>query len=228
MSSTRLPGKVLADVVGEPLLALLLRRLGRAQSVEETVVATSTDASDDPLVALCEDLGVRVHRGSLDDVLGRIAAAAAGHDGAVVRITADCPLIDADIVDEVVALLSATPAAQYASNIEPRTYPDGLDVEALDAAVLAELDREVTHRDEREHVTLAIRRDPHRYGAAALVCELGLGELRWTVDTPSDLEFVRAVVGRLGERRHVAGLAEILATVREAPSLANIDEHVRG
>jgi spore coat polysaccharide biosynthesis protein SpsF (cytidylyltransferase family) len=213
MSSTRLPGKVLADVGGEPLLALLVARLMRARTLDAIVVATSDDPSDDPIAELVPSLGARLHRGDLHDVLHRFATAVAGHDGTVVRITADCPLIDPALVDEVVALREDTPGCRYASNIEPRTYPDGLDVEALDAALLRELDATVAEPELREHVTLTIRRDLDAHGAAAIVHEPDLGDLRWTVDTPEDLEFVRGVVERLGERRHTAGLDEILAAL---------------
>jgi spore coat polysaccharide biosynthesis protein SpsF (cytidylyltransferase family) len=228
MSSTRLPGKVLADVDGEPMLALLLTRLIRAHTIDDVVVATSIDRSDDAVAALCRDLGVRAYRGSLTDVLGRVAKAVGGHDGIIVRITADCPLVDPQIVDAVVRLLRASPGSRYACNIEPRTYPDGLDAEALDAGTLAMLDATVTDTQEREHVTLAIRRNPRRYGLVALVGEPNLGDLRWTVDTAADLDFVRAVVSRLGSRRHDAALDEVLNAIRARPSLARMKGGVRG
>ena len=228
-SSTRLPGKVLADIGGEPMLGLLLRRVQQARSVGEVVVATSDRPADDRLEQLGAQLGVRVFRGSLEDVLGRMAAAAAGHDGPVVRLTGDCPLIDPHVVDEVVALLAATPGCRYASNVEPRAHPDGLDVEALAPGLIAELAAEVTDPGDREHVTLAVRHDPQRYGAAALSAEASdLAELRWTVDTELDLAFVRALVARLGDRRHTAGMNEILDAIRQAPSLAAMAGGRRG
>lgn len=220
MSSERLPGKVLADVRGEPMLELLLRRLNRGQQVGSVVVATSTDEEDDPVSELAESLGFGSHRGSRDDVLGRLAEAAAGHEGTVVRVTGDCPLIDPEVVDAVIALLDATPGCAYASNVDPRTYPDGLDVEALPSAVLAELAREATDAADREHVTMMIRREPERWPRASLEGSEDLAELRWTVDTEEDLEFVREVVPRLGERRYAAGLGEIREAALRDPSLA--------
>jgi spore coat polysaccharide biosynthesis protein SpsF len=225
MTSTRLPGKSLADVGGEPLAALVLRRLGRASSVERVVLATSEEPADDPLVALAAEVGVGVHRGPRDDVLTRIAGAAAGHTGPVVRITADCPLIDPGVVDNVVGLFARTPGCAYASNVEPRTYPDGMDVEVIAGDALAAADAEATDPFEREHVTTAIRRDPDRFPAAALVHEgEDLGDVRWTVDHPEDLEVVREIVARLGDRRHDAGLDEILAAVRREPSLVHVHD----
>jgi spore coat polysaccharide biosynthesis protein SpsF len=209
MSSTRLPGKVLADIGGEPALELMLKRLGRARSLDRIVVATSTDASDDALEAASP---APVYRGPLEDVLARYAGAIGDWDGVVVRVTADCPLIDPSIVDRVVGLMG--PGVAYASNVEPRTFPDGLDVEAFTADALRSLAASASDPAEREHVTLGLRSRPDRYPPASLVNDVDLGELRWTVDTPEDLEFVRAVVERLGEWRYGAGMDEVLAVVR--------------
>jgi len=229
MSSSRLPGKTLADIEGEPMLALLLRRLASSRGVGEIVVATSTRSDDDPIARLAPALGARVSRGSLLDVLSRFAAAVGEHTGPVVRITGDCPLLDPALVDRVLELLAARPECVYASNIQPRTFPDGLDVEAIDADTLRALaaDR-LLSPEQREHVTSALRAQPQRYPAAALVGELDLGALRWTVDEAADLEFVRALVRRLGPRRHSAGLAELLAAVRRPPSLAGCGGGGRG
>jgi spore coat polysaccharide biosynthesis protein SpsF len=220
MTSTRLPGKTLADVCGEPMLALLLGRLRHASEVGRIVVATSTDPDDDPIEELGRALSFEVYRGERDDVLGRFVGACDGHAGAAVRITGDCPLVDAGIVDEVIRLFHATEGCVYASNIEPRTYPDGLDVEVVACSVLRGLADETDDPDEREHVTIAIRGGPERFPRAALVREEDLGDLRWTVDTAEDLEFLRRLVPRLGPARDRAGLEQILAAVRAEPSLA--------
>lgn len=220
MSSKRLPGKSLADVGGEPSLTLLLRRLSRARELGRVVVATSTGQDDDPVAEVAEASGAEVHRGPLEDVLARFAGAARGHEGPVVRITADCPLVDAGVVDAVVRLLLESPDADYASNIEPRGFPKGLDVEALTSDALARLDSEAAEPSHREHVTLLARERPDLYRRVNLPGSEDLVELRWTVDHPEDLEFVRLVVDRLGDRRHEAGAEEILAAVRSEPSLA--------
>jgi spore coat polysaccharide biosynthesis protein SpsF len=223
MSSTRLPGKVLADVEGEPLLALQLRRLERASRIGRIVVATSDDRSDDAVAELARAVGVGVHRGPLDDVLTRFVGAARGHRGPIVRLTGDCPLTDPELVDAVLEQLAATPGALYASNVEPRTFPDGLDVEALSPDALALADRLATRASDREHVT-TILRGRRDVPSVSLTCADALGHLRWTVDDAQDLAFVRAVVARLGPRRHVAAAREILDAVRTPPSLSGPDD----
>jgi spore coat polysaccharide biosynthesis protein SpsF (cytidylyltransferase family) len=199
----------------------VLRRLGRASTVDRVVLATSEEPADDALEELASSVGVDVHRGPRDDVLTRIAGAAAGHDGPIVRITADCPLIDPGVVDDVVGLFERTPGCAYASNVEPRTYPDGMDVEVVAAAALAAAHAEVKDPFAREHVTTAIRADPQRFPSASLVHEgEDLGDVRWTVDHPEDLEFVRAIVERLGRR---CGYRDVLALLDREPALREIN-----
>ena len=210
MSSTRLPGKALADVGGEPLLALLLARLRHARTLDAIVVATSDRPDDDAIAAAATALDVSVVRGPLEDVLHRFALALGDHPGPVVRITADCPLTDPALVDLVVTRFAQTPGARYGSNVEePRSYPDGLDVEVFTRAALLDADARATTAVEREHVTPLLRADPS--GRVAVDSGRALGHLRWTVDTADDLAAVRTLVARLGDRRHVAPWEEILA-----------------
>ena len=228
MSSRRLPGKVLADVGGEPMLVLQLRRLARARRLARIVVATSAEPSDDAIADVVENLprdgvdgaSIDLFRGALADVLGRFVGAAAGHDGPVVRITADCPFIDPDVVDELLGRFAAASWAAYGSNFQDRTYPDGLDAEVFTPEALALADRLATDPADREHVTTFMRRHPDRFPSVSLVDARRLGRLRWTVDDPEDLEFVRAVVARLGESRYAATMSEVLDAVRRPPSLA--------
>jgi spore coat polysaccharide biosynthesis protein SpsF len=222
MSSVRLPGKSLAVVSGRPMVVLLLERLARSRLASDVVLATSTDNTDAPLAEASAAAGVRVHRGPRDDVLRRFAGAIGDFDGPVVRLTGDCPFTDPAIVDAVLALFSSHPGCAYANNVDPRTYPDGLDVEVIDAEALRELDAAAVTSSDREHVTALIRRHPERYRTETLINDEDLGALRWTVDYPEDLEFVRAVAERLGAAVHEAGMADILAAVRTPPSLADM------
>jgi spore coat polysaccharide biosynthesis protein SpsF len=205
------------------MLALMLRRLTQVDGAGELVVATSGGTDDDPVEEAAAPLADRVHRGSLDDVLDRFLGAIGDHDGPVVRLTADCPLADPAIVAATLARFMATPGCGYASNYHPRTFPIGLDVEVCSAAALREVAAETDDPYDREHVTPALEREPERFRHAALVNDEDLGELRWTVDHEEDLEFVRRVVERLGDRCHVAGMEEILAAVRAEPSLAGFE-----
>ena len=220
MSSTRMPGKVMAPVLGEPMIWRQIERTRRARSLTKVVVATSTAASDDALAGFLLGRGVAVHRGDLDDVLGRFAGCArAHHPDYVVRLTADCPLIDAQVIDAAVALARTTRAA-YTSNCERRTYPDGLDVEVIGAEALEAAAREATTAYDREHVTPFIRSRAERFAQAHLIQAQDLSALRWTVDRPEDFAFVRAVFQRLYMADPGFGMAEVLELLAERPDLA--------
>ena len=189
MGSSRLPGKVLRELGGQPLLGLLLDRLARLDPgvVSGVVVATSDLVGDDPIVAFCADRGTPVVRGSERDVLGRYAQVLEAHRADhVVRITGDCPLTDPAIVSDVVAL-HLERGADYTCNVLPRTFPKGLDVEVVRADALRTAAAEAVDDKEREHVTPFLYRRPGRFVLANLRSGDDLGDLRWTVDNPEDL-----------------------------------------
>lgn len=211
MGSTRLPGKVLAPLGLRPLLGLLLHRL-RDAPVDRLVVATSTAAADDAVEAIAAAAGVATVRGPADDVLSRFALALRDYPAdVVVRITADCPLLDVAVVASAIDLHAET-GSDYTSNTLIRTFPDGLDVEVVAASALATAETEARREDEREHVTPFIYRRPERFQLAALRSDELAGEERWTVDDAADLAFVQAVVESLGDRED-AGWREILGIV---------------
>lgn len=190
--SQRLPGKVLADLGGRPVLGVLLDRL-RGAVVDRLVVATTDGRADDPVVALAEAHGADVVRGPEDDVLARFRQVIDRYrPSTIVRITADCPFVDRGLLAECVARQRES-GADYASNTVIRTFPDGLDVEVVAAAALLEADEESTDPFEREHVTPFIYRRPERYRLAAVVGQRALGHLRWTLDTTDDLDALRAL-----------------------------------
>lgn len=218
MGSSRLPGKVLMELGGQPALGLLLDRLSRSQ-VARVVVATSTEAGDDPIAGFCEDRGVQVVRGSESDVLGRFVAALDGFPADhVVRITGDCPLVDPAVVDGVVELHLRT-GADYTTNVLPRTFPKGLDVEVVRADALRLADAEAEDPLEREHVTPFLYRRPERFRLANLRSGEDLGDERWTLDTAEDLDTLRSMVAALGARAGDAGWPEVVSVVgRRAPN----------
>lgn len=199
MSSTRLPGKVMADLAGAPMILRQIERLKRAPSLQQIVVATSDQPSDDVLVQAMEAAGVPVFRGPLDDVLGRFVGAidAFGSADTGVRLTADCPLTDPDVIEATVALREAT-GADYAANAgDRRTFPKGLDVEVFRVAALRMAAAEADDPYDREHVTPFLYRRPERFALAFHHQAIDEGEVRWTVDRPDDLAFVRAAYGAL-------------------------------
>jgi spore coat polysaccharide biosynthesis protein SpsF (cytidylyltransferase family) len=198
MGSSRFTGKVVADLAGRPLLTFMLERL--APLGLEVVVATSEFDRDDVVAQVAGDAGARVVRGPEADVLGRFALALHLYPApTVVRLTADCPLIDPALVRAALELQDAT-AADYASNTVVRTFPDGLDVEVVRSEALLAAAAEATDPYEREHVTPFIYRRPDRFSHVVLRHDEDLSAERWTVDTPEDLDVVRTAVARLGRR----------------------------
>jgi len=199
MTSTRLPGKVMAPLLGEPMIARQIERLRRSHRIDELLVATSIEPSDDPLAAWCERAGVAVYRGDLHDVLGRFCGALRLYPAAtaVLRLTADCPLADWTVIDALVDRHLAEDA-DYTNNVTPaRTFPHGLDAEAMRPEVLFQAAEEAVDPYEREHVTPFIYRRPERFRLAGLTRTPSLAHLRWTVDLPEDLAFVRQVYDTL-------------------------------
>lgn len=211
MTSSRLPGKVMRPILGMPMIGRQVERLNRCDSLDRLVVATSKDPSDDVLAAYCEGLGVRVFRGSLDDVLGRFAGAAVANGAAhVVRLTADCPLADPQVIDACVWRHIET-GADYTSNTLERSYPDGLDVEVMTIDALRTMHREAKDPYEREHVTPFLYRHPERFRIAQLAQAATLSDRRWTVDTAEDFEFVSRVYYMLYPTNPRFEQADILA-----------------
>jgi spore coat polysaccharide biosynthesis protein SpsF len=188
MGSTRLPGKALADVSGQPLLATMIERVHRALTLDAVWVATTENEHDEPIVDLALASGAGVFRGSEDDVLTRYvgAARAAGAD-VVVRLTSDCPLLDPAVIDRVVGELDGFDLATNAPPAD-RTYPDGMDVEVLTIAALERAEREATAPEDREHVTRYLHRGD--FSVHAVHLDRDLGDVRITVDTADDLELV--------------------------------------
>ncbi|GIW10393.1 MAG: hypothetical protein KatS3mg061_1450 [Dehalococcoidia bacterium] len=220
-SSSRLLGKVLAPIAGVPMLLRVVARVRQAATLTQVVVVTSDQPSDDAVVACCTAAGVPVFRGALADVLDRFYRAACQFGGdPIVRVTADCPLIDPAVIDQVVRAYQQG-GVDYATNTLPPTYPDGLDVEVFSRAALARAHAEARRPSEREHVTPYLRQAPGlRRLNVAHVPDLSPRGLQWSVDTAADLAFVRAVYAHLGEGSF--GLPEVLALLEREPVLHTI------
>ena len=220
LSSTRLPGKVLLPLAGAPLLLRQIERVARARRLDQIVVATSQDATDDPLVEALGRAGITVHRGPLADVLARFVGALetwpADH---VVRLTGDCPLIDAEVIDATVDLHLAQNADYTHNRYDPSGYPKGQDVEVISAAALRRTAREDHTPEAREHVTWAVRNAPDRYRVARLDPPVDEGQVRWTVDTADDYAFVRQVYEGLYPANPAFSSDDVRAFVRARPDL---------
>ncbi len=229
MRSSRLPGKVLASVVGKPMLELMIERLRRVRQAAEIVVATTTNPADDPIAELARNLGVACFRGSEEDVLERVLLAAQGQEAdVIVETTADCPVIDPGVVDQAIATFLSN-GADYCSNTLSATYPRGLDVQVFPTRVLAEVAALTQDPADREHVSLYIYSHPERYRLVNLASGLEprAADLRLTVDTPEDLELIREIYGSLYPDNPLFGLPEMLALFARQPDLAERNRHVR-
>lgn len=249
MGSSRLPGKVLLDIAGKPMIQHVIERTQRARSLDSVTIATTTDPSDDPIVAFADSMGIICTRGSLHDVLDRYYQAAKTHSAnTIVRITADCPLIDPEVIDQTVELLSSSsilhPSDFSCNRLPPpfsRSFPIGLDVEACTFAALERAWKESTETFHREHVmpflyegvslmpeTSRVTRgtSPHGFRIAQLHHNPDHGDLRWTVDTPEDLAFLREIFSRLNGKTDFTWY-DVLEIVQQNPELAEINAGIR-
>jgi spore coat polysaccharide biosynthesis protein SpsF len=229
MASTRLPGKVLMDLSGRPMLAQQLRRVRECMRIEGIVVATTDRPVDDPIVDLCIREGVHYFRGSETDVLSRFAGAAQmAKADVIVRMTADCPLIDPQVTDRLIdELVSGDTVCDYASNVIQRTYPRGLDVEAFTLETLMRVNRLAASPMAREHVTLFIYSDrPDLFRCCSIADDTDNSDLRWTVDTMDDLRLMRILFERLNLGEISVPYREIVSYVREHPELTEINKDI--
>lgn len=192
-ASTRLPNKVLMDLCGKPVLQHVIERVQRSKNVDETMVITSIEKENLPILALCASLGIRCFCGSEQDVLDRYyQAARLITPEMIVRVTADCPLYDAAFLDNAFEQMNGR--YDYAGQLSKETYPDGLDIEIFTYAALERSWKEARLSSEREHVTQYIRKHPELFCLLDLQCPLGdYGNERWTLDEPEDYQLIHAI-----------------------------------
>ena len=223
MGSSRLPGKVLEEIEGHSMLFHVVERVKAAETIDVVVVATTVSAGDDLIEKACLDMGVSCYRGDECDVLDRYYQAALQHDAqAVVRITADCPLLDPDIVDAVMRKLRAD-EADYAANIITRTFPDGLDCEAFTFLGLTTVWKEAKLASDREHVTPYFRNSgKFKLTNVESKSARASADERWTVDEPSDLEFVRAIYKSGLDRTGCFSWLKVLKLLNEDPDIRKL------
>jgi len=228
MTSTRLPGKVLKEVLGRPLLYYQLERLRRVSSQDEIIIATTVNKTDEPIVAFCAEHGLPCYRGSEDDVLARYCETArAFRVSNIVRITADCPLIDPVVINGVIkTYLDSRGELEYVANTLKRTYPRGLDCEVFSFEVLKEINGLATEISDREHVTSYIYRHPDKYRLKNVAGEEDHSSYRWTVDTPEDFELIRRIIEELYTVKPDFTMADCLEVMRRHPDWVKINQHV--
>ncbi len=223
MSSSRFPGKILVPLLGRPMLHRQIERVLRAGKITEVVVATSTDVTDDAVESLCRRIGIRCFRGSLEDVLDRFyCVAKAVRPQHIVRLTGDCPLADPDVIDTVIGV-HLDGRFDYTSNVNPPTFPDGLDVEVLRFESLETAWKEATLPSEREHVTSFIRNHPERFSTFNVASGRDLSQLRWTVDEPDDLQFVERVYSSLLPQESFFSMNHVLRLLEVHPEIQEIN-----
>ncbi len=245
MGSSRLPGKVLLDIGGQPMLARVVERARRARLLDGVCVAIPSEAQDDPVAAFCRERGYPCYRGSMQDVLDRTYQAACQFEaGTIVRITADCPVIDPGLIDRIVAAMREAGADFAADRLPPpwrRTYPIGLDVEVCTFAALERAWKEADQPFQREHVMPylyegipadalgaapeALAVSPRGFRVVLVNHDPDYGSLRWTVDTAQDLDLVRQVYDRLGGGDDFQW-TDVLALFQREPELALLNAEV--
>ena len=224
MGSTRFPGKVMKLINGTPLIGLLLNRLSASREIDDIILATSTELVNKPLVNYVKNLGYKVYEGSENDVLDRYYQIALQQkSNTIIRITGDCPLIDPKIVDNIVKLYKSS-NTDYVSNINPPTYPDGLDVEVFSFSSLEHSWKEAKTLDDREHVTQYIRKSG-RFKIKNIVNKKDLSNERWTVDEPDDYKVIESVFNYFSPALDFSW-QEVVKLKNKKPDIFSVNKHL--
>ena len=228
MGSSRLPGKILKEVLGKPLLEYLLERLKRVKKANEICVATTTKPQEQPILDLCARLDVATFRGSEDDVLERYYLAAKKcKAGAVVRVTSDCPLIDPVEIDKLVHFyLDNLGQYDYVAHSLTRTYPRGMDAEIFSFDALEKAYNNGKSAPEREHVTPHLYWNPHLFRLGNVAYKEDHKDHRWTVDTPEDFELIQKIIESLYPIKPEFLIEDILNLFKKNPEWKNINNHI--
>lgn len=228
MGSTRLPGKVLKELLGRPLLSYLFERLKRTNLADLIIVATTTNSVDDPIVALCKDESIPVFRGSEDDVLDRYLNAAKEFEAdTIVRITADCPLIDPAVIDECIHEFQTQQADYLSNTLKSRTFPRGMDVEVFSRQALITAAQNAKDPAEREHVTLHLYRHPDSFRLGEVHHKEDLSDYRLTVDTEEDFQLIEQIFSTLYPENPTFTLSDLISCMEKNPDWIKINAHIK-
>jgi spore coat polysaccharide biosynthesis protein SpsF len=221
MTSTRLPGKVLMPCLGRPMLELMVERIRRSRHIDAIVVATTVNATDDPIVELAQRLGIGFFRGSEFDVVGRVTSAMQTAEAdVIVQLTADCPLIDPEIIDQLVRIYAAN-EFDHVSNTILRSYPDGLDVQVSALPILEQCYALCENDEDREHLFYTIRKHQEQIKTFQVLAppELCWPHWRWTLDTQADYQLICRIYEHLYAKNPAFASAEIAAFMLANPDL---------
>lgn len=226
MNSERLPGKVLKEVLGKPLLSYMLERV-QAVPNTDTLVATTIQPEDDAIVSLCLREGVKVFRGSQNDVLERYYQAAKENNAKViVRVTGDCPCIDPKIIEQVIQYYQKN-SYDYVSNTLQWTFPRGMDVEVFSYKILEKAYHEAKKLPEREHVTLYIYTHPEIFTLGNYARTKDASQYRLTVDTPEDFELIKRIIENLYPNNPKYSLDDIITLLEQKPEWVQINSKIK-
>ena len=230
MGSSRLPGKVMKEICGKPMLEWVIQRAQGAACINQLAVAMTTDPADDILENYCREHGIEYYRGSPADVLDRfVQAGRKFHADVIARLTADCPFIDPDLIDQTFGAFTESRVDFAANRLPPphkRTFPIGLDVEIVAMPALEKAWREAIELYQREHVMPYIYQHPELYKMCIIDHPLDFGSYRWTVDTPEDLLFIQAVAEKQSCRMDF-GWLEVIDLLKQHPELMKINALVK-
>lgn len=224
--SSRLPGKVLLDLEGRTVLERVIERARRSKYADETIVVTTINMEDLKIVKVCADNGIRVFCGSEDDVLDRfyqVAKLLVPEN--IIRITADCPLMDPEMIDMVIEK-HMKEGSDYTSNCIIESYPDGLDVEVFKFSALEKAWSDARLKSEREHVTPFIRNNPAVFNISSLKSEIDLSEKRWTLDNPEDYEFITKVYQGIFPKNSNFGMKDVLDFIKENQDIEGLNSNI--
>ncbi|SFM06592.1 spore coat polysaccharide biosynthesis protein SpsF [Gracilibacillus orientalis] len=227
MGSTRLPGKVLRKVVGKPLIKYQIDRIRESSYLDEIVIATTNNKKDDAIVDFCRHEKVRCVRGSEKDVVSRyLRAAEETQADVIVRFTADCPLIDADTIDQVIKAFVTKKIADYVTNVQERTYPRGYDIEVFTMQTLEKISKIANRTSDREHVTTYIRDHPDQFHIYNVFHHTNYSSYRLTVDTLEDFQLIEKIIKSLEPKWRYFTLEDVITLLEHHPDWVNINANI--
>ena len=226
MGSSRLPGKVMLDLCGKSVIWHIIERVKKSEKIDEIIIATSINKENDTIREFCLENEVKCYSGEENDVLDRYYKAVqlmeGYRDANIIRITADCPLIDPEIVDRVIDYHKIK-KADYTSNCLEPTFPDGLDCEIFTFEILEEIWKQAQLKSEREHVTLYIRNNSDRYRIANYKNDEDLSNLRWTLDEAEDFKLINEIYEELYFDKEFFGMQDVMNLLQKRPELLEIN-----